>query len=68
MAIIYNIYDYRKRKQPGRYEEGLAEIHRIAVAYGTWESEEEQICYHEEKTEKDLEEWERMYPIKDIAE
>jgi len=68
MAIIYNINDYRNRKQSDRYEEGLAELRRIAVACGTWESEEERVRYHEEKAEKDLAEWEKMYPIKDIAE
>ena len=68
MAIIINIEDYRNRKRQGRYEEGLAELRRIAAECGTWESEEERNRYHEEKAEKDWAEWEKMYPIKDIAE
>ena len=64
MAIIYNIEDYRKRKE---YEELEKRITKLA--FGLWESEEEKIRYMTEQADKDSEEWEKLYPIPDdIAE
>ena len=60
MAIIYNIEGYRNKKQ---LEERITKL-----AFDRWESEEERIGYMTEQAEKDLEEWDKMYPIQDIAE
>jgi len=59
MAIIYNIEDYRNKKLEQRI---------IKLAFDQWESEEERIRYMMEQAEKDLEEWEKLYPMKNIAE
>ena len=60
MAIVININDYRNKKQLER---------RITkLAFDQWESEEERICYMTEQADKDLEEWDKIYPIQDIAE
>ena len=59
MAIIYNIKDYRKKKEREELEQRI-----IKSAFGLWESEEEQVRYFtSEQCEKDSEEWEKLYPI-----
>ena len=64
METIINIEEYRKRKE---YEELEQRI--IKLAFGLWESEDERIRYMIEQSEKDSEEWEKLYPISDdIAE
>jgi len=66
MSTIINIADFRNRQKQKQYEVELEE--RIAkLAFGQWESEEEQIRYMTDQAEKDLEEWEKLYPINDIA-
>ena len=60
MALIYNIEDYRNRKQ---LEERITKL-----ALGQWISEDERIHYMIKQAEKDLEEWEKLYPIKEIED
>ena len=60
MAIIINIEDYRNKKQ---LEERITKL-----AFDQWGSEEERIRYMTEQAEKDLEEWDKLYPMQDIAE
>ena len=40
MAIIYNINDYRNKKE---YEEGLTELKRFFKRLGTWNSRKEEV-------------------------
>jgi len=64
MAIIINIDEYRKKKDREELEQRI-----IKSALGLWESEEERILYYtSEQCEKDSEEWEKLFPIQDIAE
>ena len=64
MGNIISIDEYRKRKEHEALEQRI-----IKLAFGLWESEEEKIRYMIEQAEKDLEEWEKLYPIPDdIAE
>ena len=59
MAIIYNIDDYRKKKEREELEQRI-----IKSALGLWESEDERILYYtSEQCEKDSEEWEKLFPI-----
>jgi len=64
MAIIYNIDDYRNQQ-----EVVPAALRRVAkMVFGQWKSEDERIDYYLNQAEKDLEELDELYPIKDIAE
>ena len=63
MGDIIYIEDYLNKKKE------VALTKRIEkLAFGQWESEEEQIRYMTGQAESDLEEWDKLYPIQDIAE
>ena len=63
MAIVINIEDYRKKKDRRHSRKSAREQEHLIDPLETWHSEEEQIRYHMEKAEKDLAEWEQLYPV-----